>query len=72
MTLGLSPEGTEKHLESRMRAWRWEAIRLFDDLESLSQMFFVSGDLLFRQQPKLLVKSKSFLVNLYVTFLAYL
>ena len=72
MTLGLSPEGTEKHLESRMCAWRWEAIRLFHDLASLSQMFFVSGALLFRQQPKSLVKTKSFLVNLHVTFLAYL
>ena len=30
MTLGLSPEGTEKHLESRMATWGWEAIsRLF-------------------------------------------
>ena len=71
MTLGLSPEGTEKHLESRMCAWRWEAIRVFHDLASLSQMCFVSGALLFRQQPKSLVKTKSFLVNLHVTFLAY-
>ena len=72
MTLGLSPEGTEKHLESRMCAWRWKAIiRLFHDLTSLSQMFFIPGALLFRQQPKSLVKTKSFLVNLHVTFLAY-
>ena len=72
MTVGISPEETEKHLESRMCAWRWEAIRLFHDLVSLSQMCFVSGALLFRQQPKSLVKTKSFLVNLHVTFLAYL
>ena len=73
MTLGLSPEGKEKHLESRMCAQRWKAIiRLFHDLTSLSQMLFISGALLFRQQPKSLVKSKSFLAHLYVTFLAYL
>ena len=57
MTLGLSPEGTEKHLESRMCAWRWKAIiRLFHDRASLSQMFFSSGALLLRQQPKSLVQ----------------
>ena len=56
-----------------MCAWRWEAIiRLFHDLASLSQTFLVSGALLFRQQPKSLVKSKSLLVNLHVTLLAYL
>ena len=60
MTLGINPEGTEKHLESRMCVCRQKAIiRLFRDLASLSQMCFLSGALVFRQKHKSLVKSKS-------------
>ena len=60
MTVGISPEKTEKHLESRMCAWRWKAIiTLFRELASLRQMIFCVWSFVFRQKHKSLDKSKS-------------